>query len=180
LLKNLSDHRGHSSATATVGYVRKSVRSWNPVGVMVKIERRDLDRSAGYRVPYAMSGKRRISPRRPRGRRRHPATASAPFRSLPASMSPFMCWATWTRSSFSHGHISGSTLGGVSRRARPPVSSKTRRTFASCRTIGLACSSSFRISRLGCVRSLWRMASARRSLIDSWSAARSSVRSSQR
>ena len=69
LLKNLSDHRGRSSATATVGYVRKSVRSWNPIGVMVKIERRDLDRSAGYRVPYAMSGKRRISPERRRDRR---------------------------------------------------------------------------------------------------------------
>ena len=40
-----------------------------PVGEMVKIESRDLDRRAGYRVPYAMSGKRRISPKRPRDRR---------------------------------------------------------------------------------------------------------------
>jgi hypothetical protein len=41
---------------------------WNPVGVMVKIEPRSYRRS-GYRVPYAMSGKRRISPKRPRDRR---------------------------------------------------------------------------------------------------------------
>jgi hypothetical protein len=43
LLKNLSDHRGHSSATATVGHARKFVRSWNPVGVIVKIAGRDLN-----------------------------------------------------------------------------------------------------------------------------------------
>jgi hypothetical protein len=45
LLKNLSDHRGCSSATATVGDARKFVRSRNPVTVIVKIESRNLDRA---------------------------------------------------------------------------------------------------------------------------------------
>ena len=57
-------------------------------------------------------------------------------------------------------------------RARRPASSKTRGTSASCRIIGSACSLSLRISRPGCVWSSWRMASARCSLTDSWSAAR--------
>src|SRR5262249_26832417 len=38
-----------------------------------------------------------------------PATASAPSRSRQVSTSPFTFWATWTRSSFLHGHISAST-----------------------------------------------------------------------
>jgi hypothetical protein len=45
LLKNLSDHRGCASATATVGHARKFVRSRNPVTVIVKIESRHLDRA---------------------------------------------------------------------------------------------------------------------------------------
>jgi hypothetical protein len=57
LLKNLSDHRGCSSATPTVGDARKFVRSRNPVTVIVKIESRNLDRT-----PY----KGRISPERRR------------------------------------------------------------------------------------------------------------------
>jgi hypothetical protein len=40
--------------------------------------------------------------------------ASAPSRSRRASTSRFTCWVTWTRSSFSHGHISASTPGGAS------------------------------------------------------------------
>jgi hypothetical protein len=67
--KNLSDHRGCSSATATVRHPRKLVRSRNPVTVIVKIKSRDLDRRAGYGLLYAMSGKGRISPKRPRDRR---------------------------------------------------------------------------------------------------------------
>jgi hypothetical protein len=60
LLKNLSDRRGHSSATATVGHAQKFVRSWNPVGVIVKIEGRDLDARPRFGLPYAMSGEGRI------------------------------------------------------------------------------------------------------------------------
>jgi hypothetical protein len=66
LLKNLSDHRGRSSTTATVGHARKSLRSRNRVTVIVKIEGRDLDGRPGYGLPYAISGKGGISPKRPR------------------------------------------------------------------------------------------------------------------
>ena len=69
LLKNLSDHRGSPSATATVGHARKFVRSRNPVTAIVKIKSRDLDRRSGYALLYARSGKGRISPKRPRDRR---------------------------------------------------------------------------------------------------------------
>ena len=51
LLKNPSDHRGCSSATATVGDARKFVRSRNPVTVIVKIERRNLDRAPDMDCP---------------------------------------------------------------------------------------------------------------------------------
>src|SRR5215467_13205429 len=51
LLKNLSDYRGCSSATATVGHVRKFVRSRNPVTVIVKIESRNLDRAPDMGCP---------------------------------------------------------------------------------------------------------------------------------
>jgi hypothetical protein len=101
-----------------------------------------------------------------------PPTASAPSKSPRASISPFTCWATWIQSWFSHGRISASTPGGASQRARLPASSRTRGTSASCRIIGSACSLSLRISRPGRVWSSWRMASARRSPTDSWSAAR--------
>src|SRR5262249_45874471 len=99
-----------------------------------------------------------------------PATASAPSRSRQVSTSPFTFWATWTRSSFLHGHISASTPDGASRPARPPASSRIRGTSASYRIIGSARSSSSRISRLALVRSLWRMAAARRLPTGSWSA----------
>jgi hypothetical protein len=65
LLKNLSDHRGCSSATATVGDARKFVRSRNPVTVIVKIESRNLDR-APYREPHEIRGMGGISPERRR------------------------------------------------------------------------------------------------------------------
>ena len=61
-----------------------------------------------------------------------------------------------------HGHISALTPDGTGRPARPPASSRMRGTSASYRIIGSARSSSSRISRLALVRSLWRMASARR------------------
>ena len=51
LLKNLSGHRGRSSATATVGDARKFVRSRKPVTVMVKIESRNLDRAPDMDCP---------------------------------------------------------------------------------------------------------------------------------
>jgi hypothetical protein len=51
LLKNLSDHRGCLSATATAGHARKFVRSRNPVTVIVKIESRDLDRAPDMGCP---------------------------------------------------------------------------------------------------------------------------------
>jgi hypothetical protein len=51
LLKNLSDHRGCSSATATVGHARKFVRSRNPVTVIVEIESRHLDRAPDMFCP---------------------------------------------------------------------------------------------------------------------------------
>src|ERR1700751_3351223 len=44
LLKNLSEHRGRSSATAPCSEI---CRSRNPVAVIVKIESRDLDRRPG-------------------------------------------------------------------------------------------------------------------------------------
>ena len=78
---------------------------------------------------------------------RRPATASAHSRSRQASTSPFTCWATWTRSLFSHGHILASTPDGTSRLARPPDSSRTGGTSAWCRIIGSARSSSSRILR---------------------------------
>jgi hypothetical protein len=51
LLKNLSDHRGCLSATATRGHARKFVRSRNPVTVIVKIESRNLDRAPDMGCP---------------------------------------------------------------------------------------------------------------------------------
>ena len=51
LLKNLSGHRGRSSATATVGDARKFVRSRNPVTVIIEIESRDLDRAPDMDCP---------------------------------------------------------------------------------------------------------------------------------
>jgi hypothetical protein len=51
LLKNLSDHRGCSSATATVGDARKFVRSRNPVTVIVKIESRILTEPRIWTAP---------------------------------------------------------------------------------------------------------------------------------
>ena len=48
LLKNLSDHRVRSSATAMVGHAYKFVRSRKPVTVIVKIESHDLDRRPAF------------------------------------------------------------------------------------------------------------------------------------
>src|SRR6516162_7099929 len=49
--ESASDHRGCSSATATVGDARKFVRSRNPVTVIVKIESRNLDRAPDMGCP---------------------------------------------------------------------------------------------------------------------------------
>jgi hypothetical protein len=68
LLKNLSDQRVGSSATATVGRARKFVRSRNPVTVIVKIESHNLEETRIWAPPQAVSEKGRISAKRPRDR----------------------------------------------------------------------------------------------------------------
>jgi hypothetical protein len=55
LLKNLSDQRVGSSATATVGRARKFVRSRNPVTVIVKIESHNLEETRIWAPPQAVS-----------------------------------------------------------------------------------------------------------------------------
>ena len=64
LLKNLSDHGGRSSATATVGHARRFVCSRDPVtGPNREPRSRPETR---IRAAYAMTRKEGISPKRPR------------------------------------------------------------------------------------------------------------------